>query len=114
MNRTCCFGIAILLALLGVALLGAENQAVAADEGGPNISQADFRVKGTKTLIYVDGAAFHVGQRLRRDRIIRQRLRKGSAGWRVIEVRANDLQKGEDLIAEIREVSYGSRDSTDC
>lgn len=74
---------------------------LAADEGGPCISVADFVVKGTKTAIYVDGAAFHRGNRLRRDRAIRKRLREGTCGWAVIEARASDLANPSSLLTYI-------------
>jgi hypothetical protein len=66
------------------------------------ISAAVFRVTGTKVLIYVDGATFHTGMRLRRDRAIREALRKGDIGWTVVELRGADLAQGEALIARIR------------
>ncbi len=66
------------------------------------ISVADFVVKDTKIAIYVDGAAFHKGERLRRDRFIRQQLREGDIGWKVVEVRARDLGRGLELISEIK------------
>jgi superfamily II DNA/RNA helicase len=53
------------------------------------ISVADFVLRGQRVAIYVDGAAFHVGDRLRRDAIIRKRLAEG--GWRVVTLRARDL-----------------------
>jgi hypothetical protein len=59
---------------------------------GLAISQADFRVAGTSVLVYVDGAAFHTGSRLRRDRAIRKALREGGAAWRVVELTARDLR----------------------
>lgn len=72
--------------------LEVEKQvAVGPDELGPNISVADFVVKGTKIAIYIDGAAFHVGERLRRDEYIRDQLKSGSAGWKVVELMAKDL-----------------------
>jgi hypothetical protein len=49
-------------------------------------------VKGTKTAVYVDGAAFHTGKRMRRDKAIREKLRAGSAGWRVVALEAKDLK----------------------
>ena len=52
--------------------------------------------------IYIDGAAFHVGQRMRRDRFNRNRLRAGSPPWRVEELRAADLGRGRDLVEELR------------
>jgi very-short-patch-repair endonuclease len=74
---------------------------VAPDAVGPSISQADFRVPGTKVLIYIDGAAFHAGNRLRRDRAIRKALRKGSTGWRVVELTAHDLHTPEQTIRKV-------------
>jgi len=65
---------------------------------GPAISQADFRVAGTPVLIYVDGAAFHTGSRLRRDRAIRKALRAGGAAWRVVELTARDLRTPERTV----------------
>jgi len=65
---------------------------VAPDEGGNPISIADFVLKGTKIAIYVDGASFHTGKRMRRDKSIREKLRAGTMGWRVVEVAARDLR----------------------
>jgi hypothetical protein len=45
------------------------------------ISVADFAVPERRLAIYIDGAAFHAGERLRRDRYIRRRLRDGSPPW---------------------------------
>ncbi|HMP75061.1 MAG TPA: DEAD/DEAH box helicase [Kiritimatiellia bacterium] len=64
---------------------------VSPDEGGRPISCADFVLKGKRVAIYIDGAAFHTGRRLRRDRLIRQRLREGSTPWRVLEFRRSDI-----------------------
>ena len=68
-----------------------KKVAVGPEVEGPVISQADFRVAGTKVLIYVDGAAFHAGNRRRRDRAIRKALREGGAAWQVVELTARDL-----------------------
>lgn len=85
--------------------LEVEKQAsVAPDSASAPISAADFRVAGTKVLIYVDGAAFHTGMRLRRDRAIRERLRTSDIGWKVVELRAADLSRGNALIFEISEL----------
>jgi hypothetical protein len=78
-----------------------KQVSVAPGEGERAISAADFVVKGTRVAIYVDGAAFHKGERLRRDRAIRERLRKGSLGWAVVELRAADLARGEALVKQI-------------
>jgi hypothetical protein len=74
---------------------------VSPDPGGRPISQADFKVKDKNILIYIDGAAFHVGQRLRRDRTIRQSLSNGSAAWLVIEARAKDLRSPADFLKRV-------------
>jgi hypothetical protein len=76
---------------------------VSPDSGGRPISQADFMIRGTKTLIYVDGAAFHAGSRLRRDCAVRDALMAGSSEWRVITLTAKDLTS---CLEKIREVNY--------
>lgn len=74
---------------------------VSPGDGQPPISIADFAVPNRRLAIYVDGAAFHVGARLRRDRIIRNRLREGPARWNVVELRAGDLARGAALAQEL-------------
>lgn len=66
------------------------------------ISIADFAVPERRLAIYIDGAAFHVGQRLRRDRFIRDRLRSGDPPWRVEELRARDLAEGAALVERLK------------
>jgi hypothetical protein len=75
---------------------------ISPDQGGRPISSADFVVTGTRIAIYIDGAAFHRGERLRRDRHIRRRLREGNAGWKVVEFGASDLSNGPELIRQLR------------
>lgn len=65
------------------------------------ITVADFAVPGRRLAIYVDGAAFHTGPRLARDRRIRQRLREANPPWRVEELRATDLSQGAALVARL-------------
>lgn len=77
-----------------------KQVAVAAREGEPAISTADFVLKGQRVAIYVDGAAFHRGERLRRDRIIRQKLEAG--GWRVVTLRAADLRAPDEVARQVR------------
>lgn len=66
--------------------IGVEKQVGVPPEAP--ISTADFAQVERKVATYVDGAAFHVGDRLRRDRAIRDRLR--AAGWTVLELGAPD------------------------
>jgi len=77
---------------------------VAPSDGERPISIADFAVPERRLAIYIDGVAFHAGQRLRRDRFIRDRLRSGSPPWRIVELRAADLSRGRSLIEELRQV----------
>jgi hypothetical protein len=67
----------------------------------PTVSIADFGVEATRLAIYVDGASVHVGHRLRRDRIIRQRMKEAHPPWRVVELRAADLARGAALVEEL-------------
>ncbi|MDY0169365.1 MAG: DEAD/DEAH box helicase [Thermoguttaceae bacterium] len=75
---------------------------VAPNPGEPPISIADFAVADRRLAIYIDGAAFHVGQRLRRDRFIRARLRNADPPWRVEEFRAVDLGEGARLVERLK------------
>ncbi len=82
--------------------LGVETQVpVAPKEGGKPISLADFVVKGKRIALYVDGACFHTGMNLRRDRRIRERLVAGEPQWKVMELKAKDLGRGAELVREI-------------
>lgn len=83
--------------------LDVEKQVpVAPSEGEPPISLADFVICGTRIAIYVDSTAFHRGQRLRRDRYIRERLQSGNPPWPIVAVQAEDLQQGADLMGKLR------------
>jgi hypothetical protein len=68
---------------------------------GKAISVADFVVRGTAIAVYVDGATFHVGERLRRDIKIRQQLAEGGQ-WRVVTLRAADLQTPTEVIKRLK------------
>jgi hypothetical protein len=69
--------------------------------GGIAISTADFAVQGRRLAIYIDGASFHTGQNLRRDRYIREKLRAGQPPWRVEEFTVKDLALGEALVRRL-------------
>jgi MrfA Zn-binding domain len=71
---------------------------IAPDDGQSPISIADFAVPERRLAIYIDGAAFHTGRNLRRDRFIRRRIREGSAKWKVVTLTAGDLARGRDLV----------------
>lgn len=75
---------------------------VSPDSATAPISVADFAVPERRLAIYVDGAAFHVGQNLRRDRFIRDRLRNGNPPWRIEELRAADLSSGSALVQRLK------------
>ncbi|MFO0761090.1 MAG: protein kinase [Byssovorax sp.] len=67
---------------------------IAVEEGKNPITYADFAIPGERIAIYVDGAAFHVGKNLRRDKQIRARLTSASPPWRVVVLTAADLSSG--------------------
>ena len=73
------------------------------DSEGP-ISVADFAVPERRLAINIDSAAFHAGERYRRDRFIRRRLRKADPPWRVEELRVADLGQGAQLVERLRKV----------
>lgn len=66
------------------------------------ISIADFAIPEARLAIYIDGAAFHVGANLRRDRQIRARLKQESESWHVEELRAADLSQGKALVERLK------------
>jgi hypothetical protein len=74
---------------------------VAPREGAAPISVADFAVPERRVAIYIDGAAFHIGAALRRDRSIRDRLRNGTPPWRIEELTASDLSLGQALVLRL-------------
>jgi len=74
---------------------------VALNPSDPPISVADFAVPERRLAIYIDGAAFHTGLNLRRDRNIRDRLRHATPPWRVEELRAADLAQGAALVERL-------------
>lgn len=81
---------------------------VAPSETSRPISLADFALPEQRVAIYIDGAAFHEGTNLRRDRAIREQLRHGDPPWRVIELQAHDLRRGAELVRQIRAMTEGS------
>ena len=74
---------------------------VSPDPGDRPISQADFMVRDKNILIYIDGAAFHTGSRLRRDRAIRQALTGGKCHWHVVEFSAKSLANEAHVVQAI-------------
>lgn len=74
---------------------------VAVRDGDAAISIADFAVPERRLAIYIDGASFHVGANLRRDRQIRERLRNGDPPWRIEELRVSDLALGAELLRRL-------------
>lgn len=71
---------------------------VSPNDGEAPISIADFAAPEKRLAIYIDGAAFHVGERLRRDPWIREKLRNGEPPWTVVELRVGDLRGINEII----------------
>lgn len=66
------------------------------------ISLADFAIAERRLAIYIDGACFHTGVNLRRDRKIREALRAGTPPWTVLEFGAKDLSEGPNIAERVR------------
>jgi hypothetical protein len=79
-------------------------------QSAPVVSIADFGVETARLAIYIDGASVHVGHRLRRDRIIRQKMKEAQPSWRVIELRAADLARGKALVEELMTLASSLHD----
>jgi len=75
---------------------------IALEGGAAPITIADFAIAENHLAIYIDGASFHVGHNLRRDRLIRNRLREATPAWIVEELRAADLMLGKALVDKLR------------
>jgi very-short-patch-repair endonuclease len=75
---------------------------VAARDGERPISLADFASAAKRVAIYVDGASFHRGVALRRDRRIRDALRAATPPWTVVELRAVDLGRETEIVAQLQ------------
>lgn len=83
--------------------LAVERQvALRASPSTEPLAIADFVVAGSRIAVFVDSATFHQGRRSRRDRNVRDRLRAGEPAWRIQELRAADLARGDELVAELR------------
>ncbi|HEX2973104.1 MAG TPA: hypothetical protein VHP11_12275, partial [Tepidisphaeraceae bacterium] len=82
-----------------------KQMAIRLEPNAPAISIADFGVEPARLAIYIDGASVHCGHRLRRDRIIRQRMREAAPGWKVVELRAVDLSRGKALVRELQDLT---------
>jgi hypothetical protein len=80
----------------------AKQVPVSPGDGIRVISIADFAVPTSRLAIYIDGASFHVGEDLRRDRFIRLRLRQGNPPWTVEELRTADLGLGGTLVERLK------------
>lgn len=79
--------------------LKVEKQvAIAPQEGQQPITVADFALPAKRIAIYIDSAAFHRGPNLRRDKLVRDKLRQASPPWRVVELTSADLSHPPELI----------------
>ena len=71
-------------------------------DGALPITVADFAIPTQRVAIYIDGASFHRGAALRRDSVIRARLRSAAPPWRVVELRAADLYTFPNVLEQVR------------
>jgi len=92
------------LQLLQSTGLSPVKQYPIAEGTGFAFTVADFAFPPKRVAIYVDGVAFHTGDRLRRDRAIENRLRNMTPPWTVFRWGAADLyRRSEETAKSIRE-----------
>ncbi len=81
------------LKLMEGAGLTPQKQYPIADATGKNFTVTDFAFPEKRLAIYVDGLAFHKGDRLRRDQAINQKLESLEKPWSVVRVTARNMQE---------------------
>lgn len=84
----------VLRGMEAVGLVPVKQLAIAIEQGRGAFTFADFAFPEQRIAVYVDGAAFHVGHNLRRDKAIRDKLRAASPPWTVVEIRAGAISDG--------------------
>ena len=91
------------LQLLEGAGYAPVKQYAISDGSGLPFTVTDFAFPDQRVAIYVDGVAFHTGDRLRRDRAIEQRLQSMANPWKVLRVKARDVYQDQNrLIAQVQ------------
>ncbi len=73
----------------GLGLEPAKQYKITAPDADRPFTIPDFAFVDEKVAIFIDGVAYHVGDRLRRDKAIDERLRK--LGWHVLRFTARDI-----------------------
>lgn len=76
------------------------------EPGTAPISIADFAVPEHRLAIYIDGASFHQGMNLRRDRYIRDRMRRAALSWQVVELNAKNLPLQPDFVEALKQMKF--------
>jgi hypothetical protein len=87
------------LKMLEAAGLNPEKQYPISNDFGKVFTITDFAFPQRRVAIYVDGLAFHKGDRLRRDQTINERLTKLQHAWSVVRITSRNMQEGLDQIA---------------
>lgn len=91
------------LQLLERAGLSPAKQYPIGEGTGPAFTVADFAFPDRRVAIYVDGVAFHTGDRKRRDRAIEARLQSMDRPWTVVRVKARAVyRQGDEVLTRIR------------
>jgi hypothetical protein len=86
------------LQLLEQAGYAPAKQYPISEGGGLPFTVADFAFPDQRVAIYVDGLAFHTGDRLRRDRVIEQRLQGMANPWKVLRIYAHDIDRNSKAV----------------
>ena len=86
--------------VLEQAGLSPVKQYAIRDSAGLPFTVADFAFPDQRVAIYVDGVAFHTGDRLRRDRAIEQRLQNMQQPWQILRATATQIDRHADRLVE--------------
>jgi hypothetical protein len=68
-------------------------------------NNSDVAVPERRIAIYIDGATFHMGANLKRDKYLRDKLRNENQPWTVVELRVRDLNDVSALISTMGEAT---------
>ena len=90
------------LQILADAGLEPVKQHPISDKSERVFTIADFAFPERRVAIYVDGLAYHLGDRQRRDKAIEEGLRQQDPPWRTIRLTAKDLARQKEVVAQLR------------
>jgi very-short-patch-repair endonuclease len=86
--------------LEGAGLKPAKQVPITDPSTGRAFTVADFAYPAQRVAVYVDGASIHLGEVLRRDRRIEERLRGMTPPWKVLRFGRRDVDGNPQSVVE--------------